>query len=88
MLKPYIAKVINNENLTAEEAEKAMTIIMRAWEEIGGGFGNIRGIGVLLLAGARMPLWVTFQDAAHNVTTRGKLWMINNPGLTTLPTVT
>ena len=28
MLKPYIAKVINNENLTAEEAEKAMTIIM------------------------------------------------------------
>ena len=28
MLKPYIAKVINNENLTAEESEKAMTIIM------------------------------------------------------------
>ena len=28
MLKPYIAKVINSENLTAEEAEKAMTVIM------------------------------------------------------------
>ena len=28
MLKPYITKVINNENLSAEEAEKAMTIIM------------------------------------------------------------
>lgn len=28
MLKPYIAKVINNESLTAEEAEAAMTIIM------------------------------------------------------------
>ena len=28
MLKPYIAKVINNENLSAEEAEKAMQIIM------------------------------------------------------------
>ena len=28
MLKPYIAKVINHENLTAEEAEKAMQIIM------------------------------------------------------------
>ena len=28
MLKPYIAKVINNENLTAEEAEQAMQIIM------------------------------------------------------------
>lgn len=28
MLKPYIQKVINSENLTAEEAENAMTIIM------------------------------------------------------------
>jgi len=28
MLKPYIAKVINNENLSAEEAEQAMRIIM------------------------------------------------------------
>ncbi len=28
MLKPYIQKVINNENLTAEEAEQAMQIIM------------------------------------------------------------
>jgi anthranilate phosphoribosyltransferase len=28
MLKPYLAKIINNQDLTAEEAEQAMTIIM------------------------------------------------------------
>ena len=28
MLKPYIQKVINRQNLTAEEAESAMGIIM------------------------------------------------------------
>lgn len=55
-------------------------ISMEAWEEVGMGFGNIRGLGLNLLAGATVEMPNLFQDAAGaSVNTTGSFTLTNNP---------
>lgn len=65
--------------------KKGRFLSMEAWEEVAAGFGNILGLGVILLQGARMPLPLDYQNAAGTVTASGTQWLINDNTLTSLP---
>lgn len=67
--------------------KRARFLSMEAWEEIAAGFGNILGLGVILLRGARMPVPIAYQNPAGSVVQEGTQWLINDPTMTALPSV-
>ncbi len=55
-------------------------IEMEAWEDCGVGFGNIKGLGLILLSGASITLPNMFQDSAGtSVLTTGTFTFTNRP---------
>jgi hypothetical protein len=62
-------------------------IEMEGWEDIGAGLGNIRGLGAILLKGARMTLPITTEDAAGVITGQGNFTIINDNLQTALPPI-
>jgi hypothetical protein len=55
-------------------------ISMEAWEEVGMGFGNIRGLGLNMLAGATIDMPNLFQtNAGADVNTTGFFTLTNDP---------
>jgi hypothetical protein len=55
-------------------------ISMEAWEEVGMGFGNLKGLGLNMLAGASIELPKLFQNAAGAaIDTVGKFTLTNDP---------
>ncbi len=61
-------------------------LTMQAWEQLGMGFGNIRGIGLNLLTGASVKLPTIWQDNADgNIGTPGSFTLTNSLVATTTP---
>lgn len=55
-------------------------IEMEAWEECGIGFGNVKGLGLILLSGAGVTLPKIFQDTAGvDIATTGSFRLTNLP---------
>ena len=62
---------------------------MMAWEHVGAGFGNIMGIGLVVLKGKRVALPVQYQQTTGALITsaagRGFQWVINDYEQATIP---
>jgi len=81
----FLGRILVLENTKFYIDKRGRFIEMEAWEDIGAGFGNIRGLGVILLKGARMNIPVTWQNPAGTSVASGNFTIINDNTQSTLP---
>jgi hypothetical protein len=81
----FLGKILILDNTKFYINRRGRFIEMEAWEEIGAGFGNILGIGCILLKGAELTIPVQFQDPDDSLTGKGSLRIINDNTLSSIP---
>jgi hypothetical protein len=78
----FLGRFLLLENTKFFIDKRARFINMQAWEECGMGFGNIKGLGMILLAGASVELpriWQDSTDTAITGGTTGTFTLTNDP---------
>jgi hypothetical protein len=68
----FLGRYLLLENTKFFIDKRARFINMQAWEEVGMGFGNIKGLGLILLRGASIALPKIWQDTAGTAIASGQ----------------
>lgn len=83
----FLGKFMILQPTTIEVDKKFRQIEMWAYTDIGAGFGNIMGIGCVLLRNAFIDLPIYLQNGSGTISSQGTFRVINDYTQTTLPSV-